>query len=134
MNNDSPENHYPIEQFAEDLRWVFESAARLSVQERRRHFYAYYRQTYPDDLHYFENHVRLLACADYLLSHLQEFTVEHWMEQSGDSCWISHHLIGAAYRLFSVASLEHLANNIPISMLLDLADEQKRLFPKMGED
>jgi hypothetical protein len=117
-----------------DLRWVFAEAARLSSPERRGLFSDYYRNTYPIDPYSAENQQRLLACADYLWRHLQEFAVEHWLHQHGDSCTISPHLEGALYRLFAAIQLEHLDRDLPISKVLDMAEEQQQLYPDTDED
>jgi hypothetical protein len=92
-------------------------------------FRDYYAARYPTDPHSRENCIRLLACGDYFLRHLQEFVVEHWAEQHGDSCWISPHLEGALYRLFAGARMKQLSQDLPISIVLDLAEEQQRLYP-----
>ena len=92
-------------------------------------FHDYYVDRYPDDPHSYENRVRLIACGDYFLRHLQELAVEHWADQDGDSCWISPHLEGAFYRLFAAVQMEHIGRDLPISVVLDLADEQQRLYP-----
>jgi hypothetical protein len=129
MSIPTPQDRYPAYRFLTDLRWVFAEAARLSVPERQCLVADYYRKTYPQDPHSVENQRRLLACADYLWRHLQEFSVEHWLHQHGDSCTMSPHLEGALYRLFAGCQLEYLGHDLPISKILDMAEEQQRLFP-----
>jgi hypothetical protein len=133
MNNSTPQSRYPIRRWLTDLRWVFAQAARLSVPDRHRLFSDYYTAAYPADPHSLENRRRLLACADYLWRHLQEFAVEHLLEQDGDSCWISPHLEDALYRLFVGVQMGLLDTDFRISRVLDLADEQQRVYPS-GED
>ena len=47
---------------------------------------------------------------------------------------MSPHLEGALYRLFAGVQKERLAQDFPISVVLDLAEEQQRLYPNQEED
>lgn len=133
MSTQTPQDSYPVDRFLTDLRWVFAEAARLSVPERRHLFADYYASAYPADPHSQENQQRLLACADYLYRNLQELSVEGWLEQTGDSCWMSPHLEAAFYRLFAGVQFDRLHTDFRISRVLDLAEEQQRLYPD-GDD
>jgi hypothetical protein len=133
MSDSTPQSRYPVDRFLTDLRYLLAVAARLANPDRARLLAGYFAEYYPADPHSNENQQRLLACGDYLFRHLQEFAVEHWLEQNGDSCWISPHLEGALYRLFAGVQFEHLGRDLPISIVLDMADEQQRLYPDNEE-
>ena len=108
--------------------------ARLPVPERERAFVAYYNSTSPNDPYFVENRMRLAACVNYLMAHLQEFTIEHWLEQQGDSLWISPHFEAALYRVFAGVQIERIEQDFPISLVLDIAEEQQRLFSDHGNE
>jgi hypothetical protein len=134
MADATPQTRYPINRWLTDLRYLLAEAARLPAQDRAKLLRQYYAEHYPTDPHSREDQIRLLACGDYLFRHLQEFAVEHWLEQDGDSCWVSPHLQGALYRLFAAVQIDRLGQDLPISVVLDLADEQQRLYPDASDD
>jgi len=68
-----------------------------------------------------------------VLIHWQEFVVEHFLSQQGDTYWMSPYLQGALYRRFAAVQLEFLDRDFPLSDVLDLAEEQQRLYPD-GDD
>lgn len=134
MNESSPQLRYPIDRWMNDLRYLLATAARLPFSERFAVLQTYYAASYPDCPHSSENRARLLACADYFLRHLQEFVVEHLADQHGDSCRISPHLEGALYRLFAGVQVDQLRCDFPITVLLDIADEQQKFDPDTDEE
>ena len=79
-----------------------------------------------------EHCLRIVACVDYLLRHRSDFAVEHLADPKEGSLWISPYLHIAAYRLFAVAQLDQIHRDFPVAWLIDMAEEQQRLYP-VGE-
>jgi hypothetical protein len=131
MERTGPTSQYPPDRWPKDFRHMLELVAKLPDPERLPAFERYYVQNYPDDPNSYDNCLRMVHCFRYFEAHLAEFAVEHWASFERESSDVSPHLVAALYRLFTGVQPEHLGRDFPVSIVIDLAEEQQRLYPEV---
>lgn len=121
------EARYPIAQWLDDFREVFESGARLPIENRLPALEEYFYQKYPDDPMAEERIYRLVAACNYLFSHIHAFDSGDAAVVGAKSGIVSDYLIVALYRLFVAEPLYRLTADYPPERILEMVREQKRL-------
>jgi hypothetical protein len=122
---------YPADRWPNDFRHTLEVVAKFERQRQLPHLLAHMVRVYGRESFSFENYNRMLRCLDYFEAHTTEWAQEHLADFHADRSRISPHLIAALYRVFASITPERVATELPVAKIVDLAEEQRRLYPDM---